>query len=138
MPFILIKGRFKPMAGVPDGDSVRFLADDTKLWKNLEGKPVELGTGPETMNTTQLRLEGIDAPEKGAIKPLSEEARDNLFKLIGFDENSNPEPRGYILTRMTDDLSGRPISFVFAGTTRKTDGATINVDDPQFAEKVVV
>jgi endonuclease YncB( thermonuclease family) len=136
MPFTLIKGRFKPMAGTPDGDSIRFLSDDIKLWKNLEGRPVEIGTGPETKNSAQLRLEGIDAIERGATRPLAEQARDSLFKMIGFDENNNPEPRGFILTRMTDDVAGRPITLAFAGTTRKTDGATVFADGPMLRESI--
>lgn len=136
MPYLLIKGRFKPMAGTPDGDSIRFLADDIKLWKNLEGRPVELGTGPETRNTTQLRLDGVDTLEKDATKPLAEQARDSLIKVIGFDENSNPEPRGFVLTRMTDDVAGRPITLAFAGTTRRTDGATVYADGPLIRESV--
>lgn len=75
MPFILIKGRFKPGAGTPDGDSVRFLADDLKLWDRLEGKPVELGKGVTTKDTVQLRFEGIDAIEKDL---LLEVKRSNL------------------------------------------------------------
>ncbi len=35
MPFTLIKGRFKPQAGIPDGDSVRFLANNSTLWAKL-------------------------------------------------------------------------------------------------------
>ena len=109
MPFTLIKGRFKPRAGIPDGDSVRFLADKLILWQRLKGKPVKLGTGETTKNTAQLRFEGIDAIEKGATKPLATQAKDNMLKLIGFDKNTNAEPVGYILARMTDDKSGRPV-----------------------------
>jgi hypothetical protein len=42
MPFKLTKGRFVPSAGIPDGDSVRFRADNT-LWNKLEGRPSNLG-----------------------------------------------------------------------------------------------
>ena len=119
MPFILIKGRFKPKAGVPDGDSVRFLANNINLWKKLEGRPAKLGTGPDTKNTVQLRFEGIDAIEKAATKPLSTQARDNMFKLIGYNGNNNPEPAGYVLARETDDVSGRPIAFAFSGSTTR-------------------
>jgi endonuclease YncB( thermonuclease family) len=136
MPFTLIKGRFKPMAGTPDGDSIRFLADEVKLWKNLEGRTVELGTGPETKNTALLRLDGVDAIERGATTPLAEQARDSLFRVIGFDEHSNPEPRGFILTRMTDDVAGRPISLAFAGTTRRNDGTTVFADGPMLRESI--
>jgi len=127
MPFILIKGRFKPKAGVPDGDSVRFLANNVKLWKKLEGRSPTLGTGVETKDTVQLRFEGIDAIEKAATKPLSTQARDNMFKLIGYNEN-NPEPVGYVLARATDDKSGRPIAFAFAGNTARQDGSEVFLD----------
>lgn len=125
MPFTLIKGHFVPKAGIPDGDSVRFRASNLALWKKLQGRPVQIGAGVETKGTVQLRLEGIDAIEKGAIKPLAFDARDSLFKLVGFDPNTKPEPAGYILARMTDDKSGRPICFVFAGTTALKDGADV-------------
>jgi endonuclease YncB( thermonuclease family) len=136
MPFILIKGRFKPKAGNPDGDSVRFLANNLNLWKKLEGSPVELGTGTNTKNTVQLRLEGIDAIEKGATKPLSIQARDNMFKLIGFAPNTQPEPQGYILARMTDDRTRRPICFIFAGKTNKADGSSVMLDAPLLRQSV--
>jgi endonuclease YncB( thermonuclease family) len=128
MPFTLIAGRFKPLAGIPDGDSVRFLADNLSLWGKLEGKPVNLGTGVETKNTVQLRFEGIDAIEKGALQPLATQARENMFKLIGFESNSAPQPRGYILARMTDDQSRRPIAFAFVGSSKLRDGSDVFLD----------
>lgn len=124
MPFVLTKGRFKPLSGTPDGDSVRFLAKNINLWKKLEGKSVRFGTSAKTKNTVQLRFEGIDAIEKRAIKPLSTEAKENMLRLIGFDE-AHPEPSGYVLSRMTDDAHGRPICFVFAGRTNLRDGSEI-------------
>ena len=136
MPFILIEGRFKPTAGIPDGDSVRFLANDLNLWSKLEGEPVKRGTGSETKNTVQLRFEGIDAIEKGAIKPLSTDATDNMLKLLDFDEASNPEPAGFILTRLTDDQSGRPICFAFAGNTRQKDGSEVFLDGSMLRDCV--
>jgi endonuclease YncB( thermonuclease family) len=135
MPFILIKGRFTPAAGVPDGDSVRFLADDLDLWSKLEGAPVQLGTGVETKDTVQLRFEGIDAIEKGATQPLSTDARDSMFGLIGLDE-ANPEPMGFVLARMTDDKTRRPISFVFAGETNRQDGSEVFLDSAMLRESV--
>lgn len=68
MPFIVIKGRFKPTVGIPDGDTVRFKADNLALWKKLQGVPVRLGKSEHSKNTVQLRFEGIDAIEK---RPLS-------------------------------------------------------------------
>jgi endonuclease YncB( thermonuclease family) len=138
MPFTLIKGRFKPLTGIPDGDSVRFLANDLKLWRRLEGKLPEIGQGAKNKGTVQLRFEGIDAIEKRAIKPLSTEARDHMLRLIGFDRRTNPEPVGYILARMTDDASGRPIAFVFAGTTSKKDGSSVLLDRAWLRQSVNV
>ena len=136
MPFTLIEGRFKPKVGVPDGDSVRFQANNSNLWRKLQGRSVELGTGAETQNTVQLRFEGIDAIEKGATKPLSTQSRESMFNLIGFDEENNPEPTGYILSRMTDDSSGRPICFVFAGNTNQQDGADVFLDPTMLPDCV--
>lgn len=123
MPFFLIKGNFIPNAGTPDGDSVRFRAKNNNHWAKLEGRPVELGMGVETKGTVQLRLEGIDAIEKGATKPLAVQARDSLLGILGYHEVNEPEPSGYILARMTDDLSRRPICFAFAGSNSTKDGA---------------
>jgi endonuclease YncB( thermonuclease family) len=136
MPFTLIKGRFKPKAGIPDGDSVRFLADDLSLWTRLEGNPVRLGTGVHTKDTAQLRFEGIDAIEKGAIKPLSTQAKDSMLSLIDFDGDTNAEPRGFILSRMTDDVAGRPICFAFAGETGLDDGSEVFLDAPMLRKSV--
>lgn len=127
MPFTLIKGRYRPEAGIPDGDSLRFAANDDDLWSKLEGRPVVIGTSAQTIGTLQLRLEGIDAIEKKAIQPLANEARESLFTLLGHDDN-HAEPEGYILARMTDDKSRRPIAFAFAGSTRKRDGSQVILD----------
>jgi hypothetical protein len=136
MSFVLIKGKFVPKAGVPDGDSVRFRANDLNLWKRLEGRPVEIGTGVETKGTVQLRLEGIDAIEKAAIKPLAVEAKQKLFDLIGFEPTRSPEPTGYVLARMTDDKTQRPICFIFAGAAAQKDGADVFLNAPLLRQSV--
>jgi endonuclease YncB( thermonuclease family) len=128
----LIKGHFVPKAGRPDGDSVRFRAEDLQNWNSLEGRPPEIGTGATTAGTAQLRFEGIDAIEKAAIEPLATDAKASMFRLIGHhDADGNvvaDEPSGCVLARMTDDKSGRPIAFVFAETPaalrNKPDGAS--------------
>jgi len=127
MPFWLIKGRFEPGAGIPDGDSVRFRPSQLALLAKLEGRPATTGTGAKTKGTVQLRLEGIDAIEKGAKKPQSVKARDSLITLLGSDPVTKDSAVGYILARMTDDKSGRPISFAFAGGTAQKDGAGIRL-----------
>jgi hypothetical protein len=113
-----------------------FHADNLSLWSKLEGKPANIGKQGATKDTVQLRFEGIDAIEKGATKPLSTQARDEMFGLIGFDPASSPEPRGFILTRMTDDEAGRPICFVFSGTTNRQDGADVFLDAAMLRDTV--
>lgn len=132
MPFTLIKGKFKPLVGIPDGDSVRFHADNQSLWARLEGVPVKFGKS----ETVQLRFEGIDAIEKGAIKPLADQAVANMLQLIGFNKTGDQEPNGYILTRMTDDSAGRPIAFVFPGKTDLSDGAEVYLDGTMARDSV--
>ncbi len=135
MGFTLIKGTFKPKAGIPDGDSVRFMPDNLNLLEELEGLKAKVGESAKTNGTVQLRFEGIDAIEKGATKPLSVQAKENMFNLIGYDAIANPEPKGYILSRMTDP-HGRPIAFVFVGTISKPDGSNIFLDAEMLGSSV--
>jgi endonuclease YncB( thermonuclease family) len=130
MPFFLIKGHYRPKAGIPDGDSVRFLANNLALWGKLDGYSVRLGTSAKTKDTVQLRLEGIDAIEKAAIRPFSADATQGLLDLLGFEKDANPEPEGYILARMTDDKTRRPICFAFAGATDVADGSEVWLKAP--------
>ena len=116
MSFIIIKGVFNPEDGVPDGDSVRFLADNDSLFDQLDGL-VEFKSGGQV----QLRYEGIDALEKAAIKPFSSDATKRNKELLGGAENGRP---GYILSSHTDK-NGRPVCFVFAGDPPDGDGAEI-------------
>jgi hypothetical protein len=124
MPFTLIKGKFVPKSGTPDGDSVRFKANDPIFWLKLKGRTVDMNFENRTVQT---RFEGIDAIEKGATKPLSVEAKDNMLSLINYDKNTNQKPEGYILSRMTDP-HGRPICFAFSGSTEANDGSDIFLD----------
>jgi hypothetical protein len=119
MPFVLIKGTYFPGVGIPDGDSVRFAADDLSLWSRLTGRIDD----PGEHDTVQLRFEGIDSIEKGAIQPLATESRDNMLDLIGAS-NIADTPRGFVLSRSVDP-NGRPIVFAFAGDASEEDGAEV-------------
>ncbi len=124
MGFTLIKGAFELGSGVPDGDSVRFKADDVRLFDMLKGSPVEF----KTDGTVQLRYEGIDAVEKAAIQPLASDSKDKNFEFLR--EAGPPQsisPRGYILTRQTD-ANRRPVSFAFSGETGELDGTNLFLD----------
>jgi endonuclease YncB( thermonuclease family) len=127
MPFSIIKGIFNPQNGVPDGDSVRFLADDDTLFDQLVGR-VEFKSGGEV----QLRYEGIDALEKAAIQPFSANATKRNIELLGGTENGQP---GYILSNHTDK-NGRPVCFVFTGEAPEADGAEIVLEADRLQQSV--
>ena len=130
MPFVLIKGTFFPGVGIPDGDSVRFSADDISLWNRLDSPIDDLGTN----DTVQLRFEGIDSIEKTAVQPLATESRDSMLDLIGAS-NLQDTPRGYVLSR-TADPHGRPIAFAFKGDAPEADGASIFLTGDRLRESV--
>ena len=90
MPFTLIKGKFVPSAGTPDGDSVPFLVNNNEFWNSLQGRPVHISP---TTGTVQLRFEGIDAIEKKATVPLSSDVRNNMLRHIGHSEQN---PSGWV------------------------------------------
>lgn len=130
MAFVAIRGRFKPDVGTPDGDSVRFLADEPGLWRRLEGRRARLSTSGPTAGTVQLRFEGIDSIEKAATRALAEASRESMKQLIGYDPQGEREPAGWVLARMTDDQAGRPISWLFAGEAEAPDdGSDIFLDE---------
>ncbi|MBD2356244.1 thermonuclease family protein [Tolypothrix sp. FACHB-123] len=106
MPFVLIRGTFDPTSGFPDGDSVRFQAEDDTLFDQLEGR-IQFKSGGQV----QLRYEGIDALEKAAIKPFSSNATQRNIELLGGEQSNLP---GYILSSHADG-NGRPVCFVFTG-----------------------
>ena len=113
MSFLLIKGVFNPKNGIPDGDSVRFLASDDTLFDRLEGR-VEIKSGGEV----QLRYEGVDALEKAAKLPFSSDATERNIVLLGGNVNGLP---GFILSKQAD-TNGRPVCFAFTGNPNDTDG----------------
>lgn len=114
MPFVLIQGTFEPTSGIPDGDSVRFSADDDTLFDKLDGR-TEFKSGGQV----QLRYEGIDALEKAAIQPFSSNATERNIEFLGGSEAGLP---GYILSSHADG-NGRPVCFVFTGKPPKWDNS---------------
>ncbi|MBD2180695.1 thermonuclease family protein [Planktothrix sp. FACHB-1355] len=134
-----ILGNFVIIGKQPDGDSIRFVADNPNLYQYLHRayriKPSRVD------GSVQLRLEGIDAPETHygkAAQPLGKEARDRFLDWIGFknieykkNEVLNSEPNtvpGAILTKAAD-ANGRPISYVILQTDGLEDQKWVMVDD---------
>lgn len=135
MPFTLIHGSYHVRGYEPDGDSVRFGADNNDVWGALTGK-VKLNA----RGHAQLRLEAIDTLEthyNGQHQPidLARRALDFLLIELGiraaqYDvlmtnvvdaEDGTP---GYILSREVEKY-GRPITFAFAGEPPKPDGSSV-------------
>ncbi|KAM3100631.1 thermonuclease family protein [Phormidesmis sp. 146-12] len=127
MGFLIIKGVFNPKSGFPDGDSVRFLADDDTLFDQLEGQ-VDIKPGGEV----QLRYEAIDALEKAAKKPFSSDATEANIELLGGNKNGLP---GYILSSHTDK-NGRPVCFVFTGNSPNADGTDILLEGDLLKQSI--
>lgn len=124
MGFQILKGTFHIVGYSPDGDSIRFQADDPKKWLKLEGRGVKMNR----KGHAQLRIEAIDTLETHFMThhqpaPLADLATENLFSLLGITEvewnssrsqvlSANDAVPGYILSRGTDKY-GRPIAFLF-------------------------
>lgn len=133
MTFRVIKGTYKPGAGTPDGDSVRFAPDDPSTLFELprRGRALRLN---QNNGTIQLRFEGIDAPEKEAITAYSTTATERNLELLGL-ANDEDESRGYILSNQVGP-NGRPICFVYAGNTEAEDGSELFLDSESMVDSV--
>lgn len=126
MKFTLVKGTFMPIAGIPDGDTVKF---KPQCWSTLEGLEgaCRLKKSKRGGGTVALRYEGIDAPERGAKEPFASAATAKNIELLGLRDVYDEGP-GYILTCQLGPW-GRPIAFVFAGEEAPAeDGASICLD----------
>ncbi|MBN8639701.1 MAG: hypothetical protein J0M07_30570 [Anaerolineae bacterium] len=186
MNFTLIKGRFYVVGYSPDGDSIKFKADNPQLWNTFETENrAELDKNlAEENGIVQLRLQGVDAfethysPEnpptpknlklepRAAIKKpdagehkqpkrIAIEATNAFLRLLGVEsvtwktwgknswvntakirrdgaiveikEKHGDAIPGYIVTNDAEK-NGRPISWVFAGTTRAEDGKILTTE----------
>jgi endonuclease YncB( thermonuclease family) len=143
MPFSIIKGQFRILHTQPDGDSVRFYPDDPEAFTKLN-----LPARTNASGGAQLRLDAIDAlethytpPSSGGFRmhqplDLAHAAGTKLLDILGFsdvvrDESTEavtaatPEiTSGYILTRFAD-MYGRPVSFVFPGSSEENDLSSV-------------
>ena len=139
--FNLIKGTFVIVGYEPDGDSVRFVADDPEQFRNLHRYDrLRLSSRD---GSVQLRLEGIDAPELhygSAMQPLGPEARDQLMSLMGFGnlvyaaegagkvKSATPAAvRGGVLAQAVES-NGRPVAFAMLDQDLPSHGDWIRMD----------
>jgi endonuclease YncB( thermonuclease family) len=152
MAFHLIKGTFHVKGYRPDGDSIRFKADNPANWDLL-------GPGLLAINSkkhVQLRLEGIDTLEThfstagGEVHQphdLADAATDFLLQELnitgvvrsggdGTITQANDGTPGYILSRQKDSKAGRPVSFVFAGAPPAADGSSFTLKSDRLKESL--
>lgn len=138
MSFRVIKGTFHVTGYSPDGDSIRFKADNDEHWDKVFGR-VELNA----KGHAQLRIEAIDTLEThfmGEHQPreLADAAANQLFKLLGIKNaiwnadrskvvSAEDGTKGCIIARMAEKY-GRPVSFVFAELDELADGQEVYLD----------
>jgi endonuclease YncB( thermonuclease family) len=139
MPFHVIRGTFHVKGYSPDGDSIRFHANNVSNWGLLSGPPAKRNG----KDHVQLRLEAIDTLEthfQGFHQPLefAQKAMDHLMALLGITgvvwysagtkvEQANDGTAGYILAREVEK-NGRPVAFAFSGTPPEMDGTSVFLD----------
>jgi endonuclease YncB( thermonuclease family) len=146
----VIQGSFILKGKEPDGDSVRFIADNPNLYQNLHSSH---RIKPSRDGSVQLRFEAVDAPELhygSAAQHLGKEARDTLLEWMGFEnveylsegsnrvKSSEPETvRGAILSKAAE-ANGRPVSYVLLekDANHLEDGDWVRVDDPLLRKTI--
>ena len=122
--FQVIRGTVTVAGYQPDGDSIRFVADDSHLFDALyRGNRVRLS---KRDGSVQLRLEGMDTPEthyEGKAQPYGDTARDAFLQRLGYQDvhfagngetvvSSRPAMiRVAVLTRAVE-THGRPIAYL--------------------------
>ena len=147
MPFVCIKGTFHVEGYSPDGDSVRFKAENREHWAKLSGRTAELNA----RDHAQLRFEAIDTLEThylGMHQPLelATGALEGLLEGLNITDvewnearttvtSANDGTEGYILSREVE-VNGRPVAFVYAGTPPEEDGSEIFLDAERMSQSL--
>lgn len=119
--YLVIKGKFVIVGKEPDGDSVRFIADNPNLYQELHRN---FRIKPARDESVQLRFEGVDATEVHYGKdaqPLGTETRDLLLAWMGFEniqfkgdrvQAAEPESVSGTILSKAADANGRPVSYI--------------------------
>ncbi len=140
----VIKGKLVVRAWhSPDGDSMRFIANDMSLFEGLPhfSEPV----GSSDVASYQLRFQAIDTPELhygGALQPHGWKSRNGYLSWLGVDSSEWSwivAPDGFEWEQNAAILCdgfeshGRPIAFVFK-EIKEADGAEIKLSQELLAE----
>lgn len=136
----IIKGRFHVKGYSPDGDSIRFEADNPKHWNSFKWKTKNL----KKRKKKQLRIEAIDALEThylglGQPKAFAIAALERMLELMNITDveynllvtkitSANDNQPGFIASNKVDIFS-RPISYVFPKNAKLNDGDELTIDE---------
>jgi hypothetical protein len=137
MPFVVIRGTFHVRGYSPDGDSIRFQANNNANWSKLDGVAQLNGRGHaqlrlEAIDTLETHYNGLHQPKTLAVKALDFLLHhlqitgvqfDALMRTVTAADDGKP---GYILSREAEDF-GRPVAFAFSGDPPEDDGASVFV-----------
>jgi len=148
MPFKIITGTFHVVGYSPDGDSIRFKADNVSHLFDLAGSAPRINA----RGHAQLRIEGIDTLEThfnpgGGGTELRQPtefaiaATDLLLDYLDIRNvvwnarhaqvvSADDSKRGFILSRSVEK-NGRPVAFVFTGDPPDADGSNFRLE-PDF------
>jgi endonuclease YncB( thermonuclease family) len=134
-PYLLaMRGHLVLVGYQPDGDSVRFVADDPSLYSHLyRGYKIRRSNRD---GSVQLRLEGIDAPELhygNEAQPTGDLAHDWLLDHIGVRKveyqpgsttvlTATPNKIPAAIYTAASDPNGRAVSYLQVGGTLPKDG----------------
>ncbi|MBW7917914.1 MAG: hypothetical protein H3C52_01260 [Anaerolineales bacterium] len=137
--FTIIKGKFHVKGYQPDGDSIRFEADNPALWDAFQWD----SASKKKSAKKQLRIEAIDALETHyegyhQPRPFAIAALERLLKLLGIENvryslnvativDADDARPGFIATDGLDRYD-RPISLLFPASAKLTDGSLLTSD----------
>ncbi len=137
--FKVIKGTFHVKSYQPDGDSIRFMADNPAAWDSF----TFTSAAKKKAAKKQLRIEAIDALETHyegyhQPRPFAIAALEQMLKLLGITNvhyslsvttivDADDAKPGFIITSGVDRYD-RPISFIFPASAKLTDGALLTAD----------
>ena len=145
--FKIIKGKFHVKGYKPDGDSIRFEADNPAHWDSFEWSSISKKNAVKK----QLRIEAMDALETHyegyhQPRPFAIAALERLLKLVGIENiqfslnvttivDADDAQPGFIASNGLDRYD-RPISLLFPASAKLTDGSILTSDRVPFEKSV--
>ncbi|MFA4839752.1 MAG: thermonuclease family protein [Candidatus Neomarinimicrobiota bacterium] len=140
MNYKIIKGKFHVVGYSPDGDSIRFAAENDANWDFFSWKK----QSDRKCKKKQIRFEAIDALEThyeeshqprafgiGALENLLDllGIRNVVYNLILTKIVSAEDGAGGFIASQSLDVYNRPISLVFSNDVRLKDGDEVPLAD---------